>query len=908
MDIPIAPANLNDLCNTKSMMTPDGFASCFDICEQKNCCEDVICTVNNPDACETYEPCSVLQGNLASHPDSIASNVVRKCNTQSLSTKSGIKDCREICGPSMCCFDGTDGTDNCSGDDTEQWCRQFSACLGLENFGSFDNKGFQNSAAAKAAVDTACASSFQECRNICDPAACCYMSKIDSNCEDIGLEDLQCDHYASCETLFETTTTENLEKGILLVDLAVAPTDLEDTCNSPRKDENMRCDKICGSAHCCVEPLSVCHVLEDVCDGYKDACIDKWDNMILEKVIPQPDTEKMFSYCQTGGETPQLSKACKDYCDTASCCTSLVGMDEGTVYNPEMCTEWRPYCVNQWNPEDIIELQPPPVWLKDECDQSPNSRFCLNGCKIAICCTGSEPCGNLLTSGSTCRPYVDAGCGEAWGMIASGKVEEDQQTQYVHIPDSPDPTIENVCTSKKHIDRLKCEEMCRPSVCCLGSLAVGCMPNNQHVCSSYERLCSDAWHEISVEVEIPPLPSGIYGDCSSGIGHSILDKAKCQADCDAAKCCNEKILECKVTNPEMCGVYYEHCGPLWGDNPLEILLPPANLQLICGPLSISTKAGRSSCEDACEAASCCSEPIEACTVTNPEVCGQYMPCAVLYQETTEEFDNSIMVPYPTDDLLERCSEEELTTTAGFNGCKEICDWSNCCNMPITECRVLNPEVCEQYTPCTSLYKKESLDTLAGTTVVIPPAPDDINTICHSLTSVANFIQCEDMCNAATCCEIVTQNECEASNPSECDDYYSCSNLIDLWEDPNATTLLTVAEEVEDACSPPKLATYQGQSHCQNLCKNRMCCFSHNIESPCVSGEECVAFAACNNLINYGYHPGSEDVGGLNGDPKSSAVLANTCTPDAMKTVAGINECHNMCVSSELEPYLHHSLL
>ena len=90
---------------------------------------------------------------------------------------------------------------------------------------------------------------------------------------------------------------------------------------------------------------------------------------------------------------------------------------------------------------------------------------------------------------------------------------------------------------------------------------------------------------------------------------------------------------------------------------------------------------------------------------NPEMCDPYeKPCATLYGETVDEFESSIEVPAPPDDLADRCSVDSIATAKGFRKCEKKCQLAHCCRQPVEVCRVLNPEMCSQYSPpCDILY-------------------------------------------------------------------------------------------------------------------------------------------------------------------------------------------------------------
>lgn len=362
-----------------------------------------------------------------------------------------------------------------------------------------------------------------------------------------------------------------------------------------------------------------------------------------------------------------------------------------------------------------------------------------------------------------------------------------------------------------------------------------------------------------------------------------------------------------------------HCPEVWGDAYQQVSVPtaPAELQTVCAAgYSTQDDPDRSQCADLCYMAKCCDEDIEACKVLNPSACQAYEdPCANFWGESVE-------IPLPPSDLSTTCSKESLQSVGGFGDCEAACDDASCCNEPMWTCRVTNPEVCSSWAPCAQLFEPIDTSALKDGTVEVPPAPSSLAALCgpDSLASVRGFNDCEDKCDRARCC-LEDPGDCNIKNPDVCPDYIEpCTALYDFQfggkvekatgsVDGTPTTdtvsLMDLAIQVAKACDTDSLNEIQGRQHCQHLCNDRLCCFESNERYNCVKDkkDECVAFAACEELLNAAPLSQPELPVAPAPAPQPTAsplalddqqALARVCNDDAISTIEGMNACHDLC--------------
>lgn len=105
--------------------------------------------------------------------------------------------------------------------------------------------------------------------------------------------------------------------------------------------------------------------------------------------------------------------------------------------------------------------------------------------------------------------------------------------------------------------------------------------------------------------------------------------------------------------------------------------------------------------------------------------------------------------------------------------------------------------------------------------------------CRLLTpqGQSNSAGCRDACEVASCC-ISSINNCLEKNMEVCELYEVCLILPD----------------VAQACSESSLADPVGKTLCQELCKDKACCFATPPAESCQSNWiECIPYSPCSKL-------------------------------------------------------------
>ena len=138
----------------------------------------------------------------------------------------------------------------------------------------------------------------------------------------------------------------------------------------------------------------------------------------------------------------------------------------------------------------------------------------------------------------------------------------------------------------------------------------------------------------------------------------------------------------------------------------------------------------------------------------------------------------------------------------------------------------------------------------------PPKGVKVEDVCsaESVATVQGFAQCENVCDRARCCDESIEY-CKVTNPSACDQYSICESFFAYKEDgtlgpfkaQDDAALLQLGEQISSACRD--LDDPQGLAACQNLCRDRFCCFEEMKDRNCSGEYQCVVFAACKVLFD-----------------------------------------------------------
>lgn len=344
VEVPPAPDGLDETCSSDNLATLEGHSACTEACAPARCCAEPIdvCRVSNPETCEGYTSCSVLLQDgrpsssssaaagvkavtPSSHPDVISSQAATKCNTASLMSSEGMHECQDFCEPSLCCFApkgeqftaGSTTFEGCAEASNAAWCSQYTSCgtlLQLQN-----DDGFRSHEDATSAVAEACQDSQSpSCDSICKAAECCFVDE--DFCDNAGIGNVECDHYAACYELYDSRAGSTAEQVLV----PRPPPDLETKCSntsiSSSPEARQMCADACSVAKCCVTDIETCKVVNpSMCGSYEVQCATIWNEEYQETTIPDPPAD-LETRCAGATIVDEKWEQCDDACRPARCC------------------------------------------------------------------------------------------------------------------------------------------------------------------------------------------------------------------------------------------------------------------------------------------------------------------------------------------------------------------------------------------------------------------------------------------------------------------------------------------------------------------------------------------------------------------------------------------------------------
>ena len=901
--VPDAPNNLDKVCSPEKLSSPEGFNSCKAVCLFSDCCNqpDTECIVSNPSACKAYEPCVEVQvtgngngGSMSigagaatlgltpkSHPEAASSKAQFLCNTSALLDAKGVTGCKNFCDPALCCF-APEG----------------------ENIG-VHMMNLLPSTSTSALTETL--------------VGCANNDNAD-----------WCHQYNSCSAIFTVDSRGygTDEKAKQAVTDACKDLDFDNTAQMDQ------CNDVCTPGACCyVDSDDHCDSigLDGIdCDHY-EACFPLYDMLSgdseQEVLIPRPPDDLAKTCSKPNIKTEKGKQACADMCSVAHCCVTEIEVCR--VVNPNMCEAYEIHCAKIWDtPFKEVEVPMAPCDLEDTCGGASvdDSQFglCEDACRPARCCDEDiSVC--KVTNPYDCEPYR-IHCGTVWG-----------DSHYVKtIPDAPMSIFRDcagVELSEDNWDR--CVDTCKPAECCDEDIEV-CRVSNPDACEPYEVHCAEVWGDAYQEVTVPNAPADLTTFCAAGyVSDTDSDRHKCNDLCYMAKCCSEDIESCKVLNPNACEAYMEPCAYFWG-NSVTVPAPPSNLWRTCSEESLNKADGYAKCEELCQEAWCCDQPMESCRVTNPEVCEDYSVCSNLSAgvDNSKLKNGKVEVPKAAKDMATMCAPTSLSDVHGFNDCEARCTRARCCLEDDEECEVSNPEVCADYIdPCTNLYNFRFGLTWTGgegiDAVHMMDLASQVDESCtaKSLLEIQGRQHCQHLCNDRLCCFADDETNCVEDRASECVAFAACnvlltmagtdympaptpaatrptaparaipsptSNNVDIMEDN------TTAEEIDLICSSNKLKSPTGLQICHEVCDEKFCCFDKKNSVNCYADDPdmCDAYEGCLDLYDY---EGIEYVVQLERD------ISDLCAPSKLETSSGkimcreVCEPHSSCFSSPTNP-------
>uniref|UniRef100_A0A7S4TAS9 Uncharacterized protein n=1 Tax=Ditylum brightwellii TaxID=49249 RepID=A0A7S4TAS9_9STRA len=552
MTIPPADPQLEDLCAPEVFDDHVEYNKCKEACTPASCClePDDVCKVQNPELCSGYDACGILHGTPKSHPLSVESQVLTKCNTAALSSAKEVGECENLCEPAMCCFNGS--SDACDKTEHDDWCDQYAACQTLE---FMDNKMDAKAAVQDACSDTSSPSGLETCTNVCAPAICCFDDT--QNCIENGMNNLRCSHYEVCGVLYENDKDPNTSVKPNPVDTEMASPlnmveEIAAVCTEElivTPDGREECMNLCEDNLCCFAPGSQ-NCLKDhgeTCVVYAGCSILTEEEEDNSSPPPPPSNNNDFpdvpssfhnqisERClETKLNTQEGFTQCYDICKRHFCCFSTDPL--ANCYNDHTteCDDFM-LCSQLITPvqETVVSKNAEEITkqiVDGVCDatsiQSSTEGFenCRSMCADHLCCfsPGGMKSNCIESKGvSECLKYKSCS-----NLIV---VEEEPPVVYEPNP-NPENKIPDFCGDdyvNVHGDQ-NCRSICKERQCCLYEGGEGnCIfTNYNHKWCEGLELCLN-YDDVKLDAEIN---SRIYS-CN------VQWSDQCDAICKERSCC-----------------------------------------------------------------------------------------------------------------------------------------------------------------------------------------------------------------------------------------------------------------------------------------------------------------------------------------------------------------------------------
>lgn len=788
---------------------------------------------------------------------------------------------------------------------------------------------------------------YASCQAVCVKAECCLLPKGHwfSCAEDGG----KCSAYTeACSSLDEYDYEMSNPSGGLyagagqgggaVVDLGPPPPGLEETCG-PESLATMAghaaCMDACSDARCCTSPIEECRVSDPgVCADYEFCSVlDHSPGDPTSKVTPASHPGAVSSQVALKCHTTSLMSAagvaaCSEVCKPAMCCLADLGdqvtdsmgdvLDGcATVNNVGWCAQYAPCHALMVLPLDGAGFKTE----KDAayavtlaCDDGKDGGgdasladpLCSNLCAAGACCAADGSGEACSTTGGmpdlNCRDYN--GCHSLYDAKAGSTAMD------VMVPRPPED-LEDLCQGfdfEKNVDAAqRCADACTVARCCIADIE-SCRVANPGMCGAYEVHCAKIWDEDFGQVEVPAPPEDLEDLCGGATSANEEAFGICDDACRPARCCDQDIEVCQVTNPEMCGAYEIHCSLVWGDEYEEVTIPdaPADIDKKCAGAGLSGDRW-AECEDACFEGSCCDKDIASCKVLNPTACLPYEThCPVVWGDAKQV----VSVPNAPDELPEVCSFG--SDLSDFKLCDDLCYMAKCCSEDIEACEVVNSAACDAYElPCALSW---------GTSVTIPEAPSDIENVCteENVLTVEGNERCQVMCESSECCS-ENASICKVLNPVACSRYKVCSVLTTAPSEAAIASKTSNLGGIEvppaplnmaSLCSAKSLSNVRGFSDCEDKCDRAQCCMEDAEDCLVLNDEVCSAYEKpCTKLYNF-MTTGVErakpkdatySVAGKGEDEIVHIMdlaqdVVESCSPELLATTQGRLHCEHLCNS------------
>lgn len=793
---------------------------------------------------------------------------------------------------------------------------------------------------------------YTKCQAQCTQAECCFLPEGHwFSCTDSSSK--VCQKYRDACTILEeyddSTATDSATStgsvgGGQEVEIPSAPSGITDTCSATSlatQDGYQLCTDACAPARCCTEPIETCKVTNNpsACKDYKPcaaliqnggsatSAVSSYDAASsagapsASAMTPASHPDAISSQAAAKCNTASLLDAagvqkCLDFCQPALCCFAPQGeqltVDVGTSVAgstivgcaDDSNTGW---CSQYASCYSLLHVQEDGGFagsgsgggndddeaaadvVADAC-RDVDSDSCENMCRPAECCFVDEDyCTNAGLEALDCGHYD--GCYEYYDLRSGSSAAQ------VLVP-RPPPDLELTCsagkTSASPEAAQRCADACSVAKCCV-SLIETCKVVNPSMCLSWEVHCEPVWGDAEFEeVTIPEAPADLESRCAGASFSNESKFGQCSDACRPARCCDEDISVCKVTNPELCLSYETHCGVVWGDSYEESTIPeaPADLEQKCAGALLSADR-RKACVDACRPASCCDKDIGECKVTNPSQCEPYeVHCPQVWGDAYQQ----VTVPSAPEELVELC--EPSVTGEDYEKCSDLCYQAKCCSEDIEACRVVNPQTCEQY--------EGHCATFWGESVTIPYPPSGLDDICSvdSILEADGHDKCQSLCDDARCC-YDPLDKCRVLNPDMCSRYDACSVLHSMPSEAAIKSKETYRGGIEiptappglsDLCSAKSLSNVHGYSDCEDWCNEARCCLEDSFECTILNEAACSAYEEpCTKLFEFktrgSIQSSTEHVVDI---MDLAGQVVEACSSSNLKEVQGRSHCERLC--------------
>ena len=310
-----------------------------------------------------------------------------------------------------------------------------------------------------------------------------------------------------------------------------------------------------------------------------------------------------------------------------------------------------------------------------------------------------------------------------------------------------------------------------------------------------------------------------------------------------------------------------HAGSLPSE-PIHLESPkPSYLDQVCGTDSLETPNGFDNCSKLCRPTRCCHPETFGCSIIESDKrwCPAYeIPCASVAESwrgsghaTALSSDMGKNPEHTTisASVIMECNSGTLTSPTD---CIEACHPGACCYvskeyLPIEQlfdeyygpnaspmktmdsCSS-NVGFCQQYGACEQL---NNLKDTSGWHSDETTYELDIASVCQP-EYIAQFgaLECSNVCQPAHCC-FSGEYKCEDMNLSDlnCIGVYAVCGV--LYPSVNKATsgtggsssggmstkeLFQMAKQIDEICSEESLSKASGRAGCQDMCKDRLCCF------------------------------------------------------------------------------------